>query len=233
MHKRRRPDSSRAPSAAAARRTSTSWLARGVWLGLAILLATGEPAHGHDVNAEVAPGPTGFRVEFFFSDATPAADFAVTVTYADQSSRALGRTDSQGRVVFKPERRAACTVAASQAGHGHSVVIPLREIALVFDALHASAATSPSANATTQPTMNATAESDAFGPSRRAPIPFPVTEALASVLFVAVLSAVTFVLLRLAGRGGRGLPNDRDALMREIASLRDEVDRLSRKHDVP
>ena len=81
--------------------------------------------------------------------------------------------------------------------------------------------------------MIATAEADAFGPARRAPIPFPVTETLASVLFVVVLSAVTFVLLRLAVRGGRGLPNDRDALMREVASLRDEVERLRRKHDVP
>ena len=203
------------------------------WLGLAIVLATGAPARGHEVTAEVTPGPTAFRIEFFFGDGTPAADFAVTVTYADQSSRALGRTDTQGRIVFEPERRTACMVAASQAGHGHSVVIPLREIAPVFDALHASAATSQAANATTQPTMNATAEPDAFGPSRRAASPYPVTEAVASILFVAVLSAVTFVLLRLAGRGGRGLPNDRDALMREVASLREEVDRLRRKHDAP
>lgn len=203
------------------------------WLGLAIVLATGAPARGHEVAAAVTPGPTAFRIEFFFSDGTPAADFAVTVTYTDQSSHALGRTDGQGRIVLTPERRDACIVAARQAGHGHSVVIPLREIAPVFDALHTSAATSQAANATTQPTMNATAEPDAFGPSRRTPIPFPVTEAVASVLFVAVLSAVTFVLLRLAGRGGRGLPNDRDALMREVASLREEVDRLRRKHGAP
>ena len=199
-----------------------SWRERAI-VGLALAFWLAGRADAHDVEAAITPSADAVRVEFFFADATPAAGFAVTATYADGTKESLEKTDADGKIIFRPTQLGACVLYARAAGHGKKVTIPADVIAAVF---HAPRAGEPDA-ATSQP---ASAGADAFGPSKRKAKPFPITEALASVAFVAALSLVTYILL---WRAGRTEPDEREALRREVEALRATVERLEQERNAP
>ncbi len=188
------------------------------------------PVAAHDVEAKhtVSRDGTAIRIEFFFHDGKPAADFAVTTKYENGPESDIGKTDDKGVFVLHPTHRSACEITVRQAGHGEDITLPLAVIGPVYDASHGH---SHSAHGHSHSAAPPPAEEEAFGPSKRGATPFPLTEALASVAFVALLSIVTLILMRVAGRQSGRAADDREVILRELADLRAEVQRLREEAD--
>jgi hypothetical protein len=178
------------------------------------------PAWGHDVSGayQLSRDGSAFVLEFFFDDGEPATDYVVTVRYGDGEQASLGRVDAQGVFRFRPSRRSACVVRAEGGGHGVELAIPEADIAAVMNA----------ANTVATPVAGAVEVS----PLRRQQ-PFPLIEVAASVGFVGLLTLITLILMRLAGRRSATVDPNQQSLLREVEELRAEVQRLRQERVEP
>jgi hypothetical protein len=109
-------------------------------------------------------------------------------------------------------------VRAEGGGHGVELAIPEADIAAVMNA----------ANTVATPVAGAVEVS----PLRRQQ-PFPLIEVAASVGFVGLLTLITLILMRLAGRRSATVDPNQQSLLREVEELRAEVQRLRQERVEP
>jgi hypothetical protein len=93
-----------------------------------LLLPSGAAAHG--LRADVTPTADPIRVEAGYDDGTPADDARVTVTAADGTVVASGKTDERGVWSFPKPGPGSYTVAVESAGHRDAVGLEVPEAAL-------------------------------------------------------------------------------------------------------
>ena len=102
-----------------------------VLAALAALVAGLTPgrAAAHDLRADVNPATDPIRVEAGYDDGTPADDARVTVTAADGTVVASGKTDERGVWTFPLPGPGRYTVAVESAGHRDTVGLEVPEAA--------------------------------------------------------------------------------------------------------
>lgn len=109
-----------------------------------LILACSQPVLAHGVHADVSAGATTV-VTVAHDDGSPLADTPFTVVAPGDGAAFLsGRTDSQGRVVFQPDRAGVWKVrVAGVDGHGAVVTVNVDSTAVAAGSTEGAPAATP------------------------------------------------------------------------------------------
>jgi len=191
------------------------------------VLAAIPSALAHRLDAEYVRTDTGYRIEFFFADGSPAVGLHVTAQLPEAEPLEIGSTDDEGAVIFAPPAPGRWSIVGSGAGgHANS------RNPLVIEVTQGAVATTPADprdemegalhENDVEQSQAAPDRSRVDLPRRRTRGAFPWGEIAVSLGFIALLTLVTLAMMRRSTKAG-GRATEVDELKHEVAHLRATV----------
>lgn len=183
------------------------------------VLAAIPSALAHRLDAEYVRTDTGYRIEFFFADGSPAVGLHVTAQLPDAEPLEIGSTDDEGAVLFAPPAPGRWSIVGSGAG-GHAN----NRNPLVIEVAQEAVANAPAGPHDAMDEQSQAAPDPSRGdlPRRRTRGAFPWGEIAVSLAFIALLTLVTLAMMRRSTKAG-GRATEVDELKHEVAHLRATV----------
>lgn len=186
-----------------------------ILLMVATVIGLHEAALAHRLDADCVRTDQGFRIEFFTGDGSAASDLRVTARLAGGEPIEIGRTDQNGVVQFVPPSPGEWTIVGEGAG-GHSTV---RNPLVISAGVATTAAASDAGSRADSSTVGSKM------PDRSQRGRFPWTETIISLAFIAILTAITMLMMRRTAHLGHR-HSELDQLAHEVSHLRSSVAEL-------